>query len=169
MPSKWIWTDRDFPELDFHMVEIRGIGFVNDFPDRLELLLDLDYIVKWVTKNLPGSPIEFWVSPTTLVFKDVFDLKMSVDATQPSLQIDYLDRKERLLASGMKTFDWRIDFQDAESGAIQFVSTGFNMFIRKRPLLLASRPYLDWSTRGGFSFERKPAESLSIEQNSLRD
>lgn len=137
--------------MDFHEVEVRGIGLVNDFPDRIELLLDLDYILKWV--NLPDRQ-GLWVSPATLVFKSVFELKMTLQATQSSLSIDHIERKELILPSGVKSFEWHFDFQDGDVGHIRFVSTGFTMFIRQEPKLMTGNPHMMLDQRGGISFDR---------------
>lgn len=96
IPSKWVWTNDDFPKMDFHLVEIRGTALVNDFPTRTELTLDLDYIVQWDPEP-SGDKQGFWVSPSTFAFKEVFELKMNVNVLQPGLTLDHVERKEHIL------------------------------------------------------------------------
>jgi hypothetical protein len=79
--EKWIWTDADLAKMGWHDVHLHGIaryekverdeekGSEGHFSG-VELLLDIDYILKWV--NL-GKYFEFWVAPSTLVFDGVID------------------------------------------------------------------------------------------------
>ncbi len=48
-----------------------------DSPGRL--LVDLDYIVGWVSPTSPATTLDFWICPATLVFDPARDLTTDVD------------------------------------------------------------------------------------------
>ena len=61
--EKFLWTDHDFENMDWHDCKLFAISFGDNF----QLLLDIDYIFKWVQT---GKTFKFWVSPCTLVFEN---------------------------------------------------------------------------------------------------
>ena len=45
--EKAVWTDGDFDRMGWHDARVHAIAFHED-EDNAELLLDLDYIVRWI-------------------------------------------------------------------------------------------------------------------------
>jgi len=145
--GKRIWTELDFEQMSWHDCPIHALSFSKDY----KLLLDIDYILKWVlSKNKKNY--KFWISPCTLVFENVYDIALESDHTSlvilnvtkdnpraPKNEI-YLDKKIE--------YDWVIE---TTVGEITFKSVGFNQFIRKPPIFINSQE-IDIETRSGLSF-----------------
>jgi hypothetical protein len=72
--AKTVWTEADFDAMDWHDNAIHAIAVepVPDNPGRL--LVDLDYIVGWVSPTSPSTTLDFWICPATLVFDPAWDL-----------------------------------------------------------------------------------------------
>jgi hypothetical protein len=157
-PEKWIWTDSDFEQMGWHDVCLHGMSTVqeppHEFPERLELLLDIDYKFEWVHQG-EDKPFKFWMAPATLVFRDVFELSIQIRASQPDIEIDEIAREGRTTAAGHKSWEWTIDLHQ---GKIGFWSTGFHQYIRKVPVLSESS-YFTKDERGGVSFARETPRS----------
>jgi hypothetical protein len=77
--AKTVWTEADFDAMDWHDNAIHAIAVepVPDNPGRL--LVDLDYIVEWVSPTSPPTTLDFWICPATLVFDPAWDLTTDVD------------------------------------------------------------------------------------------
>ena len=149
--KKWVWTDIDFDEMMWHDVHVHGMALVNDLPHQLELLFDLDYILKWVEPHNPEKEFSFWLVPATLVFSDVFNLSINVEAEQPVYEIDKITREERVNSSGWRTWLWTVRLQQ---GKISFWSTGYRQYLRRKPVLHC-RQYFGYQERGGVSFSQE--------------
>jgi hypothetical protein len=138
--DKYLWTTSDFEELGWHDCTIYKIRIDTD------LEMDIDYILKWNSPDIDGLPFTFWISPATLVFRSISNLKMDLeDNYKSSIEIDYIEME----GSG-DSRQWDIATQN---GLIQFKSTGFEQYIRQKPFFEFSQTiaHLD---RGGFSLER---------------
>lgn len=75
--SKAIWTDADFPVMGWHDCRIRAVSiteYEDDTVPPTRLLLDLDYIVRWVDPVPPEKHFTFWIAPATLVFEKAWDI-----------------------------------------------------------------------------------------------
>ena len=68
--EKWQWTEQDFERMVWHDCFLYAMAFP---PNSFELLLDIDYIFKWVEPEEQDQPFKFWVAPVTLVFENVYD------------------------------------------------------------------------------------------------
>lgn len=159
IPEKWIWTQDDFSRLVWADVFIHSIGMIKSWGKRIsELLFDIDYI--W-TRQLPSKTEaklhEFWISPATLVFQHVYELKMDFGSTEPGIVMQGLTMREEILRSGVRSYQWEITLGDiaGDTGKIRFLATGFHMFIRKKPIGRGYNPYLESDQRRGISFERE--------------
>jgi hypothetical protein len=87
---KLIWTEADFDQMGWHDVKIHAITFV---PEVYEFVLDIDYIFAWVEPEPPSPCYSFWISPATLVFRNI--PQFQADFSEPlDLQILGIERKD---------------------------------------------------------------------------
>jgi hypothetical protein len=145
--EKSIWTSDDFDNMGWHDNPVHAVAFGPGAP---EIAFDIDYIFKW-EQPLPGEKhYRFWISPATLVFQDVLDLKISHDA-YAGLTILGIQRREPEKQDEKfpkKLWDWTIDCVE---GIWQFRASGYRQFIR-RPPELCSQQRLGCDQRGGYDF-----------------
>ena len=78
-----------------------------------ELLLDIDYVLNW-REALAERRADFWISPATLIFRDVSDLKASFASDTWPLLVIYEIRRDG--------HHWTIALDE---GQIAFESSGF--------------------------------------------
>ncbi|MER7755255.1 hypothetical protein [Kitasatospora sp. NPDC097643] len=148
--TKSTWSDADFDEMGWHEVTIHGLcvqpGASDDSLPRL--LLDIDYIVRWVHPVAPETHFSLWIAPSTLVFEDVWDLEGDLDfkGMAVSLDIDHLRRSTPEDARGGP--QWHIE---GHSFDLRFRATGFHQYLRQEPQL-SPRLLLTHGQRGGLSF-----------------
>jgi len=92
--SKRVWSDADFPEMGWHDATVHALSVQRTDDVLPRLLLDLDYIVRWVHPLPPATHFSFWIASATLVFDDVWDLEgdLGFKGTTPDLEIDGLHR-----------------------------------------------------------------------------
>src|SRR5687768_16247891 len=74
--EKWVWSQEDFDLMGWHDVTVHAFALL---PERFEFLLDIDYILKWEEPEPPDRYYTFWVSPATLVFEGVQNIKVDLD------------------------------------------------------------------------------------------
>lgn len=85
--EKRTWSHADFKEMGWHDSNIYRMALNSD------LVLDIDYILKWNQPDLEGMPFTFWIAPATLVFKNITDLKFDIDlGFDDSFEIDDVKR-----------------------------------------------------------------------------
>lgn len=156
--EKVIWTEDEFSQMGWHDNLI--YGFASDVIDenepwKNELYFDIDYIFRWIQPKSPNSHFTFWISPCTLVFKNVFDLKIDIDMSHYfQIQISDLKRAEHENDSSHQNyFSWEIELVDV--GEISFNSIGFNQIVRKKPIY-SEGLWLGVEKRGGISFDKTP-------------
>lgn len=146
--EKSVWTDNDFEDMGWHDSKLFAISFGDNF----QLLLDIDYIFKWVQT---GKKFKFWVSPCTLVFENAYDVEFKMDRISSGVDIDEISRtnpQNPNYADFIKAdteFDWTIDTQQ---GSIFFKSIGYKQYVRKIPKLIQGQ-YFELKERGGVSFD----------------
>lgn len=155
--DRWIWMEADFEDMGWHDCRIHAI---TASPDTFELLLDLDYILAWVEPSQGQQNYQFWVSPATLVFENVYDLEIFSDGL--AFEIDLIARGQaRRPKNGdhiRRAEEWRWEI-GCHDGEINFWSVGFQQYIRSAPVL-SDKQALDLDTRGGVSFVRGRSDSL---------
>lgn len=143
--DRTLWTDADFEIMGWHDCPIHAFSLNDDY----DLLLDIDYIFKWVRS---GKHFKFWISPCTMIFKNVYDIQFDSDHNQPV--IDYIGRSNPLRPKNSEyigrdtEYDWDIVMVSAE---MTFKSVGFDLFVRKQPILTRSQK-LTVEQRGHISF-----------------
>jgi hypothetical protein len=148
--TKSLWTNADFDMMGWHHVTIHGIcvqpGASDDSLPRL--LLDIDYIVRWVHPVEPETHFSFWIAPSTLVFEDVWDVEgdLGFKGMALSLDIDHLNRSIPEDSRGGP--QWHLEGHFFE---LTFRATGFQQYLRQAPQH-ARRLRLTHSERGGISF-----------------
>jgi hypothetical protein len=135
--EKSIWTDKDFDDMGWHDNHIYKIRLTKD------LELDIDYIFQWNKPDLEGLPFTFWIAPATLVFKNIKDLSFEFDTGfEDSFEIEDIEREN--------TNQWTII---TRQGDIQFISEGYEQFIRQDPSFQFGQT-ISYMERNGYSLER---------------
>jgi hypothetical protein len=151
--EKTIWTEEDFDVMGWHDSYIYAISFGVNY----ELILDIDYIFKWVQPTESNEYFKFLVSPCTLVFENVHDLKFDIEISEPfELQISDITRnnpQRPINADYIKReteHHWRIETQQ---GDITLKSVGYKQYVRQQPILQDSQ-LIGFTDRGKTSFDR---------------
>jgi len=149
--EKLIWDENDFDKMGWHDSKIYAIAFKDE---KFEFVLDIDYILEWIHGEGNESKFKFWVSPSTLVFKNVWDLNFSL-TTNLDLEIQDIHRSNPLPAKNSKhiaeplEYDWVIE---TNSGDITFKSVGYKQHFRMAPILSNSQR-INLLQRGGICFD----------------
>lgn len=136
-PRKRIWTDADYTQMGWHDCHIYQIRLGED------LELDIDYILQWNKPDLEGLGFTFWVSPATLVFKAVSEVKFDLNTfSSQAFEIDSIEKE------GDQS--WVIITQQ---GHMEFNAIGFEQYIRQDPFFEFGQtiPLID---RYGLSLEK---------------
>ena len=147
--TKATWTDTDFDEMGWHDCRIHALSVAEYDDDTMppaRLLLDVDYIVRWVNPVRPSKYFSFWIAPATLVFDKAWDITGDFGPLHEILEIDDLhrldppdDRSEPL---------WHIEGQSFD---LRLRAAGYRQFLR-RPPQHAPGQLLTMAQRGGISF-----------------
>jgi hypothetical protein len=130
--EKAVWTHADFDDMGWHDATVHAIGF-EEVGDRALLMLDLDYIVRWIDPQPPHEYFTFFVAPATLVFENVSHFVGDMEPYGAQLLIDGVDRLEPE-ADGQRPAGlcpWHIDGHDFD---MTFIASGFRQHFRARPL-----------------------------------
>jgi hypothetical protein len=155
--TKSAWSDADFDAMGWHDVTVHGLavqpGTSRERPQP-RLLLDLDYVVRWVQPVAPEQHFTFWIAPATLVFEDVWDIEGDLDFRGVALQfdIDHIHRSTPGSPEGgpLHRHDpqWRIEGHYFE---LTFRASGFRQYLRQPPRHSPGLA-LSHSDRGALSF-----------------
>ncbi|MBZ4019774.1 hypothetical protein [Streptomyces purpurogeneiscleroticus] len=147
--SKSVWSEADFEEMGWHDATVHGLHVQRTDGVLPRLLLDLDYIVRWVHPVPPAKYFSFWMSPATLVFDEFWDLEGDFDykGTYPELTIDDVHR--------LVPDDGRADIPqwhiEGHAFDLKFRAAGFRQYFRQAPRLASVR-VLSPDERGGCCF-----------------
>lgn len=150
--DKWLWTELDFEEMGWHDVRIHAVAFL---PEVFELVLDIDYIFRWINPGAAETRFKFWVAPATLVFENVNDLKIDLEPNG-GIELQGIERSEPQKPRNIDYIEHDIEYLwtlEAHSGEISLRSVGYKQYIRRTPII-ATSPALDIEARGGLSFQR---------------
>lgn len=151
--EKWIWTDADFDIMGWHDSQVYAVAF---FPETFEFALDIDYIFQWVHPTENETYFKFWVTPATLIFEYVYDLKFDIEIDfGGGLEIDYIERTEPKKTeagdfTGRDEWRWVIGTHEGE---ISLRATGYKQYVRKKPVFGQSQA-IETDVRGGICFYR---------------
>ncbi|MGE3465812.1 MAG: hypothetical protein AB7J13_02670 [Pyrinomonadaceae bacterium] len=151
--EKTVWTDADFDIMGWHDSTIWAMAVISD---EFEFSFDIDYILRWVHPVPPEQAFGFWVSPATLVFQDVQNLKVEIEADS-IFYIEVADiNREGPFAwpdGTLTKWKWVIELQQ---GRIEFEASGFTQYFRQPPVF-GTQQGLGLDQRGGISFDRQYA------------
>jgi hypothetical protein len=147
--DKATWTDADFAVMGWHDCRIHAINVgehEDGTPPSARLLLDLDYVVRWVDPVRPARHFTFWVAPATLVFDRAWDITGQIGPLHDLLEIADLhrldppdDRPEPL---------WHVEGQSFD---LRLRAGGFRQHLRQPPRHVA-RQVLTRAERGAPGF-----------------
>ncbi|MFI5532284.1 hypothetical protein ACIA8O_27500 [Kitasatospora sp. NPDC051853] len=146
--SKSVWSDADFEEMGWHDATVHGLS-VQQGEHVPRLLLDLDYIVRWVHPVRPAKSFSFWVAPATLVFEEVWEVQGGLDFTDLHLELE-LDEVHRLPPPDGRE-QWPLWHLQGHSFDLRFRAAGFRQYVRRAPQL-SPGPAFSAAERGGCSF-----------------
>lgn len=153
--EKKIWTETDFSVMGWHDTKVYAMAFFSDaktFDN--ELIFDLDYIFQWLNPVPPSPNFSFWIAPFTLVFKNVYRLKVDLDTLPPNsfnFEILELERLDELrYPNGLPYWNWHIA---TTNGFIDFEACGYEQVVRQAPVHAPGQEFPD---RGTTSFSREP-------------
>jgi hypothetical protein len=88
--EKWLWTESDFEVMGWHDSNVYAVAFSRE---KFEIAFDIDYIFQWVHPRQNETCFSFWVSPATLVFKNVYDVEFHIESYDGGLEIDFINRE----------------------------------------------------------------------------
>jgi len=149
---KSLWTEADFEIVGWHDARIYALAFLEE---TFEFALDIDYIFEWVKPVPPAERFTFWVSPCTLVFKNVSELEIDL-APYGELTIDDISRGESVVPRNAeaigKTVEWRWNVASA-GGTISMRAAGYKQHVRMAPRHLDCQ-FIPLSERGRISFSQ---------------
>jgi hypothetical protein len=151
--EKLIWTDNDYDQMGWHDSRVYAIAFDDK---EFRFMLDIDYIFQWIHPLEGETYFKFWVAPVTLIFENIWDLKINIDSNG-GLEIDDIHRsnpnlpKNADFVNNRTEYDWIIETQQGE---ITFKSIGFKQYTKQKPILLSSQE-IELEKRGGISFSTK--------------
>lgn len=149
--DKHIWDENDFDKMGWHDSKIYAIAFEDD---NFELMFDIDYILEWVNPEESESNYKFWVSPCTLVFRNVWNLDINLE-TGLNLEILDLHRanitksKNESSITESSEYDWKVEINN---GDVSFRSVGYRQYFRRSPVLIENQS-IGLLRRGGISFD----------------
>jgi hypothetical protein len=145
------WTISDFDDLSWHDCHVHGLrlGSVKEEEGTADLEFDIDFIVEWLRRD--DQILQFRIAPATLIFYDVFGLRITLDYTTPAagiipFSLEGIERERVTYPTGHFSFRWHLPV-NWPAGQIVFESPGFTQFLRAKPLLV-NRQYLFPGERG---------------------
>jgi hypothetical protein len=150
--SKARWTDADFTSMGWHDCRIHAVSIGEYDDDTLppaRLLLDLDYIVRWVSPAGGEDHFTFWIAPATLVFEQAWNISGQIGPLHEVMEIADMHR----LAAADNSTDplWHIEGRNFD---LRLRAASYTQFIRLPPQH-ASRQFLTSAERSGISFAER--------------
>lgn len=147
--EKATWTDADFDVMGWHDCRVHAVsvGVRDDGFPWNRVLLDLDYIVKWVDPAPGRRNFSFWITPATLVFDEAWDVTGQLAPMNDLLEIADLHR----LDPPDDTPDplWHLEGQNFD---LRLRAPTYTQYLRKPPIHSATAQYLTQPERDGLSF-----------------
>lgn len=151
--EKWIYTQENFDEMGWHDCLIYAIAFDDN------VMLDIDYIFKWVNpvNNIGGY--KFWISPATMVFKNPSEFNISI-------KTNFLNGLEIFEINRVLNNDKTKYTIQTQEGDIVIETNEFEQIIRKPPILQSSQS-LSEIERGKTCFDLVPDKNFKPTQYVL--
>jgi hypothetical protein len=147
--AKATWTDADFPEMGWHDCRVHAISIGEHDDGRLppaRLLLDIDYIVRWVKPEQDKGRFTFWIAPATLVFELAWNITGQLGPLHDVMEIADIHRLDPPDSSPEPL--WHIEGQNFD---LQVRAPGYTQHLRMPPRRV-SRQILTSAERGEVSF-----------------
>jgi len=125
--------------MSWHDCTIHALRFDQDGEYQSDLVLDLDYILEWL--STPSGPYKFRVAPALLRFQNVDNLRI-----RAARRFKQAAQIIEIIRTGSH-WQIRLDaYPSQESSEIEFDATGFVQEL-SRPPVVVSRQWLTWSER----------------------
>jgi hypothetical protein len=142
------WTIADYESMSWHDARIYGLALR---ADNWEFVLDLDYIVEWVSPAGNPSQVRFRVAPCTLVFENASEVSVHLDLGGSStIEVDRIERSDpRELRAGIVDWAWTLRLHG--TGRLLLRATGFRQTTRREPILVTEQS-LSLEQRGEVGF-----------------
>lgn len=125
---KRLWTDADFPSLSWHDNSVHALRIVEGKDGTGEIVLDIDHINS-------DERCEFLVAPAELRFRDVSDLRMTLDYPKTSAALGPFTL-ERVEVDQSNLWTLKVNWP---VGEISFSSTGFLQRLTGEPVVSLSQ------------------------------
>ena len=152
MNSEGPWTTEDFDSMSWHDVHVHGLHLdrYNDSEGSADLVLDIDYILKW---DRSGDTYLFTVCRADLRFHEVFGLKFTLDYATPTagmspFSISGIEREVLKASTGYQSYKWRLPI-NWPKGSLEFQAPGFTQVLTGTPHVQSGRQSLTPEQRGG--------------------
>jgi hypothetical protein len=152
--ARAVWTDADFEVMGWHDTAVHAIGFEED-EESARLLLDIDYISRWIEPVPPSENYSFLIAPATLVFENAWNMEADLSTVnsveRTLLVIDDLERgdppDEKNRSLGLRP--WTIH---GHNFGLTVLAAGYRQHTRSVPVHVTNGQRLTAEQRGGISF-----------------
>lgn len=147
--SRARWTDADYADMGWHDCRIHAVSIGEHEDGTLppaRLLLDLDYLVRWIDPAPGEQHFTFWIAPATLVFEHAWDITGQVGPLHELMEIADVHRLDA--ADGNTDPSWHIEGQNFD---LRLRAAGYTQFLRQPPQRVR-RQMLTMTERSGISF-----------------
>ena len=143
------WTVEHFEELSWHDCPVHGLAIESAAYGTGELVLDLDFIVAWLSPV--DNNLRFKVAPATLTFHRMHDLHITLDYVSSGagivpFSLGCIERRPHTYPNGVSSFAWRL-LVDWPAGEISFIGPGFTQRLRGPVVEVVGEPCLPASQR----------------------
>ena len=122
------WTTEDYEALSWHDAHVYGFRLeaFDDENGSADLVLDIDYILKWEHAN---ESFLFTVCQAELRFHDVFRMRFVLDYATPTMgmcpfALADVEREALDFSTGYRSYRWRLPFNWPQ-GQFEFEAPGF--------------------------------------------
>lgn len=139
MREKTRWTDSDFDEISWHDCMIRSITLDQDGEWQSDLVLDLDFILEWISDDSPM--FRFRIAPAQLRFTDVgnlrFDIHLGFKEPMTVYSVTRTDLPPAGKGEGAREAHYVIDIEyipRPHDNRIEFDATGFTQHLTGVPV-----------------------------------
>lgn len=142
-----IWSDAEMEGISWHDSHVRSLLLGANSG---QLLLDIDFICEWIEAREQHGIFSFYITPATLVFPYVQEIKVSLSTVAP-MSIFSIEKENPTPTPQGNTsiWEWVID---GPHGQIRLQATGYALYFRREPVLTHSQ-FLTLSERGGIAFD----------------
>jgi len=150
--SKATWTDADFATMGWHDCRIHAIS-IGEYDDETlppaRMLLDLDYIVRWVDPARHAERFTFWIAPATLVFDGAWDISGQLGPLHEAMEIAEVHRLDAADSSPEPV--WHVEGQNFD---LRLRAASYTQYLRLAPQHVP-RQILTSAERSGISFAER--------------